>query len=230
VVALYYDASQKQNKQRFENDPNVKILCAVEDSIIEGFNMQMASRIIRTESLWSPGEVDQMTSRIFRPDVNDKFGREYIELDWIFIDGSMECAKVARLVSKTLAKTAFDEYGNHLYDDLTQLPKIRMTLDTFRNAPSMGDFEQYFVEYGKLVRIRNTEFKLARDEAKRRAEKEGRDSIFIKMKSAEVPDDFRMIRTPIFPGQQMPDPLGHDYDLLANFFNGEDNGAVREQP
>lgn len=225
-MAVYYDAGHVQNKQRFDTDPNCRIICAVEHSIIEGFNMQNASRIIRMESLWSPGELDQMTSRIFRPDVDNKFGREHVWLNWIITDNSMETAKIARLISKMMAKAAFDEYGNSEYDRLPQLPKVRMTLDTFRKSPSFSDYKPYMDGYRILNKIRGDEFMAARKATRL---KYG-DKPFTEIKGGKLPDDFKIIRTPVFPGSRMPDPLGHGYKLVNTYFLEEENAAIRDTP
>lgn len=67
----------------YSTDKGVQILIANEQAISEGHNLQMASRIVRVESPWSPGELDQSSSRIFRPDTTGKFRRETVYLDWV---------------------------------------------------------------------------------------------------------------------------------------------------
>lgn len=66
--ALYYDASQKENLYKFQSDDNVQVLFAVVSSITEGLNLQVADRLIVADIDWMPGNLEQLLSRIFRPD------------------------------------------------------------------------------------------------------------------------------------------------------------------
>lgn len=76
-------------KSPFSKDKGFQILVANEQSITEGHNMQMASRIVRCESPWAPGELDQSSSRIFRPDPSKQFSRENVYLDWVIANGCL---------------------------------------------------------------------------------------------------------------------------------------------
>lgn len=119
-----------------------------------------ASRLIRMESPWAPGELDQSASRIFRPDPSGKFKRENIYLDWILTNNSLEVSKLGRLISKMLTKSKFDESGNPLYVGLKDynLPLIRMSLDTIASIPNLSDIGEYIDSYAVLAHIESAEF------------------------------------------------------------------------
>lgn len=148
----------------------VKILIANEQAITEGQNLQIASRIIRVEAPWSPGDYEQATARIFRPDVaaaqldeNGKAGdmaREVIFIDWIMCDGTMEVPKVARLVAKTVQTTKFAEKGNPRYADLAELNlnPISMSIEMLRKVETFEDLMPYFEAKAMLNDIEQREF------------------------------------------------------------------------
>lgn len=139
----------------------VQILIANEQAISEGHNLQMASRLIRVEAPWAPGELDQASARIFRPDPAGKFGREQIYLDWILTDHSLEVAKMGRLISKMLTKAEFDEADNPLYDNINegQLPVLSMGMDALKTQPTLDDISDYTSAYGRLNYIVGQEFR-----------------------------------------------------------------------
>lgn len=161
-----------RNLEDFKDATNdqVKILIANEQAITEGQNLQIASRIIRVESPWSPGDYEQATARIFRPDVaaaqvdeNGKAGdmaREVIFIDWIMCNGTMEVPKVARLISKTVQTTKFAEKGNPRYDGLSEinLAPISMSLDMLRKVETFEDLIGYFNAKAMLNDIEQREF------------------------------------------------------------------------
>lgn len=131
-----------ENLDKFKTDPKVTILIANEMGISEGHNLQVASRFIRLEAPWAPGELDQSASRIFRPDVTGAYKRETIFLDWILTDGTLEVAKMGRLISKMLRKAKFDELDNpKYYKNLNplNLPIIKMSLDNIRALNKLSD-------------------------------------------------------------------------------------------
>lgn len=141
----------------------VQILIAVEQSISEGHNMQMASRMIRVEAPWAPGELDQAASRIFRPDPKGKNMREQIYLDWILTDNSLEVAKMGRLISKMLTKIQFDEADNPHYDILKgeeyQLAPKSMSMDMLKEKETLNDIEAYTTAYSHMAHLIGAEFR-----------------------------------------------------------------------
>lgn len=164
------------NLDDFKSSPKVSILIANEMAISEGHNLQAATRSIRAESPWSPGELDQSDARMFRPDVENKFRREIIFKDYLICDNSLEVCKFGRLISRMLKKTQFDEAKNEKYYqglNPLNLPIIKMSLTNIAELNSINDLCQiggegstseihglsYLGQYRNLVRERNNEFK-----------------------------------------------------------------------
>lgn len=190
----------------FSTSKDPQILIANEQSITEGHNLQMASRIIRMESPWSPGELDQSSSRIFRPDPSKKFSRENVYLDWIICNGSLEVAKMGRLISKMLVKTQFDEAGNPLYASVAeqQLPLIRMSLETIASVPIISDIQEYIEAYANLVHIQAAEFEDMRQSGP---------STMLDVPATPMFKEARIIeQVPYVPNLEVPDR--HDFGLL----------------
>lgn len=165
------------NLAKFMSDPKTTILIANEMGVSEGHNFQMASRFIRVESPWAPGELDQTASRIFRPDVGGKYVRESIFLDWILCDETLEVAKMGRLISKMLKRASFDELDNpKYYKNLNpeNLGVIKMSLENIKKLHSFNDLcglpglpgsvhgihqSSYIGQYTFLVQEMNAEFR-----------------------------------------------------------------------
>lgn len=149
---------------------DVKILVANEQAITEGHNLQIGSRIIRVEAPWSPGDYEQATARIFRPDVAaanlDEDGkpgdmaREVIFTDWLMCDGTIEIAKIARLAHKMVDNTKFEEKDNPRYRPLDDYgePMPRMNMDLLRENQFFDDFRPYFSAKATLNSIQANEF------------------------------------------------------------------------
>lgn len=223
------------NFDAFQNDPKIKILVANEMGIAEGHNMQMASRIIRVESPWAPGDLDQSSSRIFRPDPkaakemikNGKPGelaREAIFLDWIMCNGSMEVAKQARLIAKIFNKARFDEADNETYNDVLSdfdLEEIPMSLDTLRSRATLDDFEEYVDAYSTLNGIQREEFHQMRatmDHTMKNLQPQ-----------PEVPGSYK-IQTPFVSNQKPEDPDGLDLISLRNMLRNEKFSEYADDP
>jgi hypothetical protein len=229
------EADKWANLDAFKNDPDVKILVANEMGIAEGHNLQLASRLIRVESPWAPGDLDQSSSRIFRPDpkaakdmiANGKPGelyREVIFLDWILCDNTMEVAKQARLIAKIFNKSRFDEAENPLYDEVHDdydLDEIRMTLSTLRSRASLMEFEEYTSAYARLNYIQREEFH------------EMRVTQDFTMKDLEAQDEVAgsaKVQTPYVSNQVPEDPDKIGLVSLRNLLRTEGYEKYSEDP
>lgn len=224
--------SKWDNLDSFKKDPKVKILIANEMGISEGHNLQMATRFIRAESPWAPGELDQSMSRIFRPDVGGKYARQIIFLDWIVCDGTLEICKMGRLVSKMLKKTQFDElYNDKFYKALNplNLPIIKMSLDNIAELNSINSLchvagvgsagrpheHSYIGQYMYLVQERAAEFKEMRET--KRAE-------MIPVKSAPMPEGSKIIDcTPWVANMYVPDRYDEGLVPLKTILSEDDD-------
>lgn len=166
------EADKEANLEAFKTDPRVKIIIANEQGMSEGHNLQIGSRMIRVESPWSPGDLDQSASRIFRPDPaaakamreSGKAGtmyREIINLDWILCSGTLQIEKQARLIAKVFHKCRFDEFDNDLYQHIFNqfdLEEIPMSMKLFRSRSTINEYAAYVNAYSQIVNTTNTEF------------------------------------------------------------------------
>lgn len=223
------------NLDAFLNDSKIKVLVANEMGIAEGHNMQLASRIIRIESPWAPGDLDQASSRIFRPDpqaqkdmVNSgkpgELAREAIFLDWILCDNTMEVAKQARLISKIFNKARFDEAENETYDDVLsayELDEIRMSLDTLRSRASLSEYSEYVEAYAALNGLQREEFHEMRatmDHTMKPLEAQ-----------PEVPGSAK-VPTPFVSNQKPDNSEGLNLITLRNMLRNEEHKELKDDP
>lgn len=100
--AVYYDSGSPDALAKFKKDDSVQIIIAVEQSIQEGQNLQMANRIIRLDLPWNPGNYEQSIARSYRLPPKDPDEKRYstLYIDLILCEGTAEITKFARMVSK----------------------------------------------------------------------------------------------------------------------------------
>ena len=208
----------------------IQILIANEQAISEGHNLQMADRLIRVESPWTPGELDQAQSRIFRPDPKAEWPREVVYLDWIVTNGSMEVPKMGRLISKIIEKTQFDEVGNELYDVLRlpqhQHPQLKMNPDVFLSSPSLSDIGEYVDTYTVAQTLQSTEFKQMRLDFP--------SADLFKIPAEPMFADSKILpHVPYLPNMAIPDPDNLGFVHLSEYLSDtedESSLAIQKDP
>lgn len=123
-VTINYMAEQKltQRKEFVDND-EIRGLIGIEKSLSTGFNLQVGTRLIRVETVWTPADIEQGDSRINRPSVKKGEVRDRIYYDTIIADDSLDVAKVASLVSKKIAQIKFDQTEAVSLDDVASTVK-----------------------------------------------------------------------------------------------------------
>lgn len=163
-MSVTYSGSDKDGLVGFRYDDEVQIIIGVEHSMNTGENLQIADRVIRMEIPWAAGDVEQGIARVFRPDFANKYERQYIYDDWIIVNDSLEIPKLCRLISSTIRKVQFDEYGsdNENYKNLPYLPSMSLNLKRFMNPDAaVRRYDQvidYFDAYHALSNIQYDEF------------------------------------------------------------------------
>ncbi len=202
------------NLEAFKSDPNVQILIANEQGMSEGHNLQMASRMIRVESPWGPGELDQSASRIFRPDPKGaKAGaiyREVVFLDWVCVNNTMEVPKMARLIAKVFDSVRFDEGENPRYDEVlnVDLPEVGLSIEhTLQVRSALSDYSDYTENYASLNGVIRNEF------AEMRAT-QPREMVPVPP-TEEVPGSAIMKEIPFIPAQKIADRRGWKPEPLS---------------
>ncbi len=164
----YHAENKDRDISKFKRDPDIIGMIGVEDSLGTGHNFQFCSRIVRIETKWNPGDLEQANARIWRPDPKN-IGSEArtVFIDWVVVDRTIDVCKFARLISKVISKVKFDEADNPKYDDLEALPIIKMNLDTIRSLNSITKhLAAYHQEYTTYKNIYNKEMKEFREKHK----------------------------------------------------------------
>lgn len=158
MAIRYHSENSASDLGEFERNPEKKILIGTENTLNTGHNFQMASRIIRIESTWTPGNLEQSMARVYRPDPKNMTGidRKNIYLDWVIVNWTIDITKLSRLISRVLNKALFDEHDNHAFQDLPNLPVVSMSLDSIAGAndfnDSMLDYAEGYAQYLEIVR------------------------------------------------------------------------------
>jgi hypothetical protein len=153
---LHYKAEQKMEaRAAFSRDANMRIMMGASSSMDTGLNFQHVSRLIRMETVWTPGLVEQGNSRVNRPQLKKTETRKMVFFDWIMVNRTIDITKVSRLTAKMISKAKFDEADSGIYDyvpgetkaddkGVESLPMISMNLDNIRE---MNDFTTTLVPY-----------------------------------------------------------------------------------
>lgn len=142
---IFYTAGRKEEcGAQFEKDDSKLVMVGVEQSMNTGLNLQHASRLIRCETVWTPGVLEQGNARIGRPNIKKGEDRPYIYYDWIVGDRTIDVTKVSYLMAKTISVAKYTEAGNIRFDELEVPALFPMTLDTIRE---LNDFDTTLVDY-----------------------------------------------------------------------------------
>ena len=145
-----FDISQAElvaSKYAFCNDPNVWLLVCTEKSVSEGYNFQIANRVVRIDIPFTPGEVKQTKSRVIRPDVSETYVRDQAYIDTIVTEHTIDIARFLALTSKTLQSLAFEFNRDPLYAEATQpdkdLPLVKLNIDTLMQVSTMDAMSHF---------------------------------------------------------------------------------------
>lgn len=213
-VILYSAANKEADLAAYEQDDSKKILVGVEVSLNTGGNLQYASRLIRCETVFTPGVLEQGNARIGRPNIKVRENRQEINYDWIVSDKTIDVTKISYLISKTITKAKFDEAGNPRFDDLEVPPLFSMTLDTIRVS---NEFDEvmlpYFEKYQAFQQAQFAEYAEYREKNKKTLFNEDGSIKLQKIESSGVTAGSALIRrVPYVPGTEIY--KAHDLGLL----------------
>lgn len=210
---VYYTADRKEEcGAEFEKNPKKLAMVGVENSMNTGLNLQHASRLIRCETVWTPGILEQGNARIGRPNIKNKENRPEIYYDWIISNHTIDVTKISYLMSKTISKAKFDEAGNNRFDIL-EVPKLfPMTLDVIMESNDFNEtMADYFGKYESFkqavyseyadYRVKNKDILFNADGSLKIAKLE---------KAPNLPGSSLMVRVPYVPGTELykSDQLG----------------------
>lgn len=213
---IHYTASRKEEcGAQFEKDDSKRIMVGVEVSMNTGLNLQMASRLIRCQSVWTPGALEQGNARIGRPNIKKAEDRKEIYFDWIVSNRTIDVTKISYLMAKTISRAKFEEAGNPRFDELNVPKLFPMTISTIMETNDFNEtLKPYFDDYAKYKQAIFAEW----EEFK----KKNHDLLFdengkVRMervkRSANLPDSKLIVRVPYVPGTEV--------------YKAEDLGLVR---
>lgn len=167
ALALRYTAGDaEQIMAEFKSNNSKRFLIGCEKSMNTGHNLQFCSRIVRLETVWNWGTLEQGEARINRPTLNDprrhENGGQGIYYDWIFCNYSMDVTKNARMLSKLLSTVKFYEQDVKAYQDLPDLPTVKLSQDNIFNMNDWRDSERgcaaYFEAYQQYAVLEQQQF------------------------------------------------------------------------
>ena len=148
--ALLYVAAEKvETGHLFENDPSKMIMIGVENSMNTGLNLQFVSRLIRVETVWNPGTLEQGNSRVNRPELKKIENRGSIYYDWIVANRTIDITKISRLISKVIAVAKFENAEDPQYTAIADVPVIPMNEGSIL---TMNDWNDNLLEYANAYK------------------------------------------------------------------------------
>lgn len=152
---LYTAGNKVEDGAAFETNDSKRWMVGVENSMNTGLNFQFVSRLIRVENVWNPGTLEQGNSRINRPEMKKADERPSIYYDWIITNNSVDVTKVARLISKIIAVSKFENTESPAYESIPDVPVIKMSAASIqRNNSWETDLKDYMIAYQEHNQVR----------------------------------------------------------------------------
>jgi len=153
AMGILYKAADKIEAGRaFEQDDKMRWMVGVENSMNTGLNFQHVSRLIRTETVWNPGTLEQGNSRVNRPELKKAERRDKIYYDWIVANHTLDITKVSRLISKVIAVAKFENTESVAYETVPDVKVIAMNVDSIM---AMNDWNENLTTYAHAYKVYN---------------------------------------------------------------------------
>lgn len=203
--AIHYTAGMKvECGAQFEKDDSKRIMIGVEYSMNTGLNLQFASRLIRVETLWTPGNREQGDARIGRPNIKTKEARSEIYYDWVIANRTIDVTKISYLIAKTISKAKADYAGDPKYDELKTPELFPMTLDTIRETNDIGAaLGNYFEAYNAYKQTLFRDYKAYKETHTDQVDENGRMKMIPLEPADYLPGSKMMSRVPYVPGTEL---------------------------
>lgn len=205
MFILYKAAEKMEARSEYENNPNKKFMVGVSSSMDTGLNFQFVSRLIRMETVWTPGVLEQGNSRINRPEMKKAEERKRIYFDWLVINKTIDITKVSRLISKLVSKAKFDEYDNPAYQAIPDVPQVAMTLESIA---AFNDFKEELLPY---LEAYQTYQQVEEEEYRKYKEEQGENIIPVDVPQDKLLEGSKLLsRVPYVPDMELygADKLG----------------------
>ena len=164
-VAVHYTAARSNESMLAAQQDNMQIMVGCEHSMNTGEDLQMFSRIIRLETVWNWGTLEQGESRVNRPLMQDprmvENGGNGIFYDWIFCDKSADVTKIARMVSKMVTTLKFYNRDNYAFQAIPTPPIMKLnraTLFKRQRYDSADGCMEHFNAYSDMAKLEQDDF------------------------------------------------------------------------
>lgn len=225
--SLYYDASKKDLIAEFKNNKNIHALFAVALSLREGLNLQCANRIIIADVDWTPGGLEQLEARIFRPSLEIKDGKIINKNEGKTVYINTVLANYSADVVKYVFQN-FKRIRNSIIMENCPVPKIRKP--GFDEASLTGSWGDMIL--GGMDTVQG--IKDFRDWQKSEIDKErDKHREFVPIKAApKLPG--KTIHTPWVPGMDLPledgeVPMSEYLEQFPEFVSTRDLHTVEDK-
>lgn len=108
---VHYTAGNEEAIRRFKTESDVWILTADSGGLREGENLQMLSYIFDIQAPWSPGDYEQLVSRMYRPDPKGVYNKEFVYHYWCNARlpnmPGVNTIKLARMIAKAISTARY---------------------------------------------------------------------------------------------------------------------------
>jgi hypothetical protein len=157
---IHYTADNKlECRADFEGENDKIWMVGQSSSMDTGLNFQHVSRLIRLETVWTPGILEQGNSRVNRPQRKKVEKRKQIFFDWIMVNCTVDVTKISRLIAKTISKAKFDEWDNPAYQELPNLPQVPITMESIAaNNDFRQELQPYLFGYRDFQQTREADY------------------------------------------------------------------------
>lgn len=158
---IHYTSDEKvQARSDFEASADKRWMVGQSSSMDTGLNFQHVSRLIRLETVWTPGVLEQGNSRINRPQMKTAEERTKIYFDWILVNQTVDITKCARLIAKLISKAKFDEYDNPAYQEIDNLDPVPITMESIRSNNNFDiELQPYLLGYQQYDDVLKEDYK-----------------------------------------------------------------------
>ena len=200
--AIHFTASQSiKCIQQFKVDDTKKVMIGIENSMRLGENLQVASRLIRIQAVWAPGDLEQGESRINRPNLNKGTGsdvRTHVYFDHIIVNRTIDVTKTARLIANMVSMVKFENPYERKYQDLPSPEVVSMSLESLMAVNDFNETLSLHMEtFGQMRKIQEEEYAQWRNDPKT-------PKVFKPVKSAPAPAGSGLLkRVPYTSGFQL---------------------------
>lgn len=204
---IHYTAENKTAcVAEFSGNDEKLIMVGVETSMNTGLNLQMASHLVRVDTVWTPGALEQGNSRVLRPNVKTAEFREKVYITWLLVQRTIDCTKSVYLFSKRVLVGLVENYGNPLFDRVPALTPIPLSLDVIAesNTTTSENLQPYYEAYEEYLRAQARDYEnYKRDHPEDLDPATGGMRRMQLSRAPNLPNSKLMARVPYVPGTEL---------------------------